>query len=505
MILTIITFIIVLSVLVVVHEYGHFLLARICGIKVKEFAIGFGPKVFTWLKKNDTEFNVRAYPLGGFVSMAGESIEEMDVEGGFQSQPAWKRFLVVFAGPLFSFLFAVVIFMLIGCVFGFPSGYRSNKIQMVMPQTKAHSIGFKAGDEIISVNGIKSEKGDYVDYIHNNPGKDMTILVKRGKKEITFHGSPDIMVSFLNVTCKENPNHIGVLFDTVTRDCDLYKKGVSKNDILISINNVDINSTKELKEFLEKFKGDKLSLVVQSGKDLKTINVPYKPYYYECNNLKFYFPEKVFLLENDKDTKIKNGDVLVSINGQSIKDEKDFEKIESFDSLVVKREKLEKSIKLDENIIFKPVYFVSVGAFGFMPAPNLERTNLIKSVQIGFRYIGLMVGELFKVLTSREIKDNVGGPIAIVSATNSAVNTGLFSVVILTAGLSLSLAILNLLPIPVLDGGHIFIIFLEFIRRKRFTKEQLGTIQAIGLLILVFIFVAVMYSDISKLFTGTLQ
>lgn len=505
MILTIITFIIVLSLLVVVHEYGHFLFARLCGIKVKEFAIGFGPKVFTWLKKNDTEFNVRAYPLGGFVSMAGESIDEMDVEGGFQSQPAWKRFLVVFAGPLFSFLFAVVIFMLIGCIFGFPTGYKSNKIQTVFPQTKAHKLGFKAGDEIISVDGIKSDKGDYVEYIHNNPGKNMTIVVKRGKKELTFKGSPDIMVSFMNVTCKESPDHLGVLFDIVTRDCDLYKKGVSKNDILLSINNVDMNSTKDLKKFLEEFKGDNLSLVIQSGNDLKTINVPYKPYCYESGNIKCYFPEKAFLVENEKDYKIKTGDVLVSVNRQSIKDEKDFKNIKSFDNLVVKREKENVSINLDENLCFKPVYFVSVGAFGFMPSPNLEKTNLLKSVQIGFRYIGLMTSELFKVLTSREIKDNVGGPIAIVSATNSAVNTGLFSVVILTAGLSLSLAILNLLPIPVLDGGHIFIIFLECIRRKRFTKEQLGTIQAIGMLILVFIFVAVMYSDISKLFTGTLQ
>ncbi len=100
-----------LCVLVVVHEYGHFLLARLCKIKINEFAIGFGPKLFTWMRKNGTEFNVRLYPLGGFVSMAGESIDQMDEPDGFQAQPAWKRFLILTAGPIMNFLigFAVVL------------------------------------------------------------------------------------------------------------------------------------------------------------------------------------------------------------------------------------------------------------------------------------------------------------------------------------------------------------------------------------------------------------
>ncbi|MBQ7256125.1 MAG: RIP metalloprotease RseP [Abditibacteriota bacterium] len=508
MILTIITFIIMLSVLVVVHEYGHFIVARLCGVEIKEFAIGFGPKLFTWLRKNGTDFTVRAFPLGGFVSMKGESIEEMDVEGGFQSMPPWKRFLVVFAGPFFSFLFAVLIFISIGWTFGFPTGDTSNKIQMVFPQTKASAIGLRAGDEIISINGIKSVKGSYVDIIHDSAGEEMTLLIKRGNKELTFKAAPDLMVRFLGVNTKENPAGIGVLFDSVDRESDLYKQGVVSGDILISVNGVDIDSTNELKDYLENYKEEEISFVVQSGKKLRTVNVPYLPFYYETCGAKLYLPEFIFVTDIDKEAKygIKTGDELLKIDDNKITDNDSFLKFSQgqVSSVTVKRDEEEKVLNINDYLSPNPVYYIAVGAFGFFPAPMLEKTGFWDSIKIGCGYIGRIIVELFRVLTSREIKDNVGGPIAIVSATNSAVNTGFFSIVLLTAGLSLSLAILNLLPIPVLDGGHIFVLFLEFVRRKRFTKEELGVIQAIGLLIIIFIFVAVMYSDISKLFTDGL-
>jgi len=507
MILTAITFVVMLCVLVVVHEYGHFLFARICGIRVKEFAIGFGPKLFTWLRKKDTDFTVRLYPLGGFVSMAGESLEEIDEEDGFQSQPAWKRFLVVFAGPLFSFLFAVVIFISIGYLFGFPSGKNSNKIQMVMPQTKAAQLGLRSGDEIISINGIPSVEGSYIKEIHSNPDKELSIKIKREGKIITKVGAPDLMVRFAGVNCKTNPKHIGVLIDSISSGSVFAKKGVTENDVLIAINNIDINSTKELENFLTTTKSKELSIVINSGGNLKTINIDYEPYYYKVGNADLYFPEKIFVVEKSTPGfPVKTNQELISINGVKVATYKTFDRLikKPIRTIQVKEDNKIINIDIRQPLTVKPVEFVAVGAFGFVPAPNLIKTNIKDSVVTGSRYIVKMLGELFRVLTSKEIKNNVGGPIAIVSATNSAVNTGMFSIIILMGGLSLSLAILNLLPIPVLDGGHIFIIFLEAIKRKRFTKEQLVIIQSIGLFIIICIFVTVMYSDISKLILGTM-
>ena len=508
MILTVITFVIMLCVLVVVHEYGHFLFARLCGIKIKEFAIGFGPKLFTWMKRKGTDFNVRLFPLGGFVSMHGESIEEMEEEGGFQAQPAWKRFLVVFAGPLFSFLFAVLIFISIGYFFGFPTGKLSNEIQMVMPQTKANELGLRAGDEIISIDGVKSVDGSYTDMIHNSAGKEITLLIKRGGKEITFTSAPDLLIRFMGVNCKESRNNTGVVFDSVSRESEIYKQGIVNNDILLSVNGITLNSTKELKNILDKSEPGEMALVIQQGSGLKTVVINYIPYYFECKEnkeFKFYWPEKIFVAdEKDTDCPIKTGDKLISSDGKEIKTIDDFNECinNTIGTVTVERNKETKEIKINRKLEFNPVYYTAVGAFGFVPSVELVKTNMAESVKMGCKYIGAMVYELFKVMTTREIKDNVGGPIAIASATNSAVNTGFFSIIILTAGLSLSLAIINLLPIPVLDGGHIFVMFIEFLRRKRFTKDQLAYIQMIGLLILIALFVAVMYSDISKLFTG---
>ena len=361
MILTIITFIIMLSVLVVVHEYGHFLFARLCGIKIKEFSIGFGPKLFTWLKKNDTDFNVRAYPLGGFVSMAGESLDEMDDKYGFQAQPAWKRFLVIFAGPLFSFIFAVLIFISIGFFFGFPTGENSNKIQMVLPQSKASEIGLRSGDEIFAVNGIKSVNGSYIDIIHNSVGKELTLTVKRNNKTLTFNAAPDLMLRFLGVNTKVSPNHNGVIFDSVSRETILYKKGVSNNDILISVNGIDVNSTVELKNVLDNIHTEKLSLVVESGHNLKTINVKYTPFYYELGDFKLFFPERYFLSDKDNVSLygLKSEDKLLKINGNEIFTDKGFLKYSNDTIKSITVERNEKNINIFNRKISKTYFFIS--------------------------------------------------------------------------------------------------------------------------------------------------
>ena len=160
MLIAIISFLIVIAVCVIVHEYGHYITAKILGVQVHEFAFGMGPAVFQ-IEKNNMLWSLRLFPVGGFCRLAGMDEEEEGeqvISGmGFNEQPAWKRFLILFNGPLFNILLAVILM----AMFLFMHGVQDmdhSKIGEIMPGFPAESSGLKINDEILSVNGIKAVK-----------------------------------------------------------------------------------------------------------------------------------------------------------------------------------------------------------------------------------------------------------------------------------------------------------------------------------------------------------
>lgn len=165
-------FLFVLGVLVVVHEWGHYIVARMVGIRVEKFSIGFGPVIFG-KKKGDTEFAVSLLPLGGFVKMAGESPEE--AQGNpweFQSKSLLQKFMVVFAGPFMNAFLAFVIFSVIFMT-GQPT--MTSKIGQIMPDMPAYAAGIREGDRIMAVNGTKVSTWDEV-----------LVFVRQGQPEMKF-------------------------------------------------------------------------------------------------------------------------------------------------------------------------------------------------------------------------------------------------------------------------------------------------------------------------------
>ena len=160
MLIAIISFLIVIAVCVIVHEYGHYITAKILGVQVHEFAFGMGPAVFQ-IEKNNMLWSLRLFPVGGFCRLAGMDEEEEGeqvISGmGFNEQPAWKRFLILFNGPLFNILLAIILM----AMFLFMHGVQDmdhSKIGEIMPGFPAENSGLKINDEILSVNGIKAIK-----------------------------------------------------------------------------------------------------------------------------------------------------------------------------------------------------------------------------------------------------------------------------------------------------------------------------------------------------------
>ena len=190
MILTLIYFIVILGIIVLVHEFGHFFFAKLFGIYVHEFAIGMGPKILS-KKKKETEYSIRAIPIGGFCSLAGEGAEEdkkLPKNRLLQSKPVWQRFLVMFFGAGNNFILALVVLFFLGLIVGSPS--TSPIIPSVITGSPAEIAGIKANDEIRYINGHRVKTLDDIQlYLAISKGETEFVIL-RDNKEVTYKITP---------------------------------------------------------------------------------------------------------------------------------------------------------------------------------------------------------------------------------------------------------------------------------------------------------------------------
>lgn len=194
--LTLIYFVIILGVIVLVHEFGHFIFAKIFGIYVYEFAIGMGPRLFHWKsKKGETEYSVRAIPIGGFCSLAGEDLDNDDKvkipsDRRLQSKPVWQRFLVMFFGAGNNFILALLLLLVIALGWGATTS--KPIISELVANNPAEIAGLEIGDTILKINGHKVKTSDDVSIYLQVEDKDkpITFTIKRNEKELDVDVKP---------------------------------------------------------------------------------------------------------------------------------------------------------------------------------------------------------------------------------------------------------------------------------------------------------------------------
>lgn len=191
---SVISFIIVLGLLIFVHEFGHFLFAKLFGVKVLRFSLGFGPKLFG-KQVGETEYLVSAFPLGGYVKMYGENpgdeVEPAEAGRAFNEKPLWQRFCIVAAGPLFNLFFAVLLFFLIYAFVGLPKPIPGTKIGQVAPDSPAAKAGIVAGDVIRAIDGKPISEWEQISKIvRQGNGAPVTLILQRGEATVTVTGTP---------------------------------------------------------------------------------------------------------------------------------------------------------------------------------------------------------------------------------------------------------------------------------------------------------------------------
>jgi regulator of sigma E protease len=190
-------FILVLGLLVFVHEFGHFIFAKLFGVRVLKFSLGFGPKVVGKVI-GETEYVISAFPLGGFVKMFGENPDEQQVPGedrkvSFAHKPVWQRFMIVFAGPLFNLLFSVVLFFMVFTFVGIPTPVDTTQVGKVNENSPAAVAGMRPGDVILQIEN-KETTGwlDVLEEVKNSQGKPVSVVIQRGGEQLTLQIIPEI-------------------------------------------------------------------------------------------------------------------------------------------------------------------------------------------------------------------------------------------------------------------------------------------------------------------------
>ncbi|NOX89772.1 MAG: RIP metalloprotease RseP [Calditrichaeota bacterium] len=434
----ILAIIFVFSLLVIIHELGHFLAAKWMGVRVERFSIGFPPKIFS-KKIGETEFSISAIPLGGYVKMAGFIDESMDtkVTGApdeFQSKPTWRKIVIISGGVIMNFLLAILILTLLNFFQG----------ERIIPGTTvgylgedgiAQKIGFKQYDKILAINDQPvSTWNDVQERFVDNLNSDIYFKVLRDGKEIVLR--------YKREWFKEDKGeqlNIGPLIPAkvgeVSPGMPADKIGLKRGDEIIEIAGQPIKDWSSMTEVIRKYPGQEVSIKWKRGDSILAAKIT----------------PQVFEEKDTNDKVVKVGKIGIS-------------------------------------------YYFDHQEVGLIKAVGLGVTNTIDLLVINVRSI-------YWVITgTKSAKEIIGGPIMIAKMAGDAANAGWAYLWYLIAALSTVLAFFNILPIPALDGGHLVFILIEGIKGKPVPIKIKLKVQQIGLAILLTLIIFIFYIDISRMF-----
>ena len=431
-------FLVGLAVLIFVHELGHFLAARKCGVIVEKFSIGFGKKLFGFTSRG-TEFIVAAIPLGGYVKMKGEELgEETSEEGSFSAAPPQHRLLIAFAGPAFNILFALAIY-----VFVYMIGVETigSVIGTVKENSPALEAGLQTGDKIISVNNKPIRFWSQLQKkVYHSPGEKLDFQIERLNKGIInleiIPTTEEIKNLFGDT---EQVGLIGItpLANTITyikKESAAEKAGLQLNDRIIAVQNINIFGWSDLRPAAVDKPGELLTFKIQ---------------------------------RNDTEILIPLTPTPKTIKGPDGND-----------------------LKIGE---------IGIGMSGLMV---LEQYGLIGSVSRAIKetweMTSLIAISVQKMLFGSIPADQIGGPILIFQIYGEQAEQGFNEFIRLTALLSINLGLINLLPIPILDGGHILFFLIEIIKGRPVSERNRELAQQVGFFMLISLMVFAFYNDIAR-------
>ncbi len=438
---SIITFLIIISFLIFVHELGHLLAAKWANVKVEVFSIGFGKKLFSF-KYGETEYSLSLLPLGGYVKMHGEdAIEEesttntkikIDEDRSYKNLPNYKKQIILFAGPLMNLLIPFIFFPII----------HMGGVEMPAFLEKAPVVGY------------------YEDSSKNSLFKENDLILKINNTDV------DSWKSLLNKKNEFIENNQTIF---IVRDSEVKKINISKD----SSNKVIIDKIYPIQ--------DPVVSQVIPGSKAEEIGLMKSDIIKEINGTKIYNWYQISRVLNTKNVyefsvKIQRGDNI-------------FDKNVIFDSNA--------SRKL---LGISPLIELKEEKLGFFSSISRGFHDSLRAIDLIFNGIMSLLSGLFSSESSMgDIKNSLAGPIAIAKYSGAAAEKGINSLFQFMIVISINLGIINLLPIPLLDGGHIFFNSIEMITRRKINQKFLNFANRIGFAALITLMLFAIYNDFVNL------
>jgi regulator of sigma E protease len=430
-VITFITFLVVIGILIFFHELGHFLVAKLSGVRVEKFSLGFGPKLIGF-KRGNTEYLVSLFPLGGYVKMAGEDPAEKSKgeEWEFLSKRVWQKLLIVVAGPISNIILAMFLFILVFMIgTAVMESLTSTRIGRIDPASPADEAGLNVGDRIISIGDqeIKDWFG-LIKIMQRGVNRKLTVRLLRDKAQVVRTINPAIDKQSGATYVGASP-YMSSEIGNVLLDYPAQEAGLKVGDKILKIDGKDIEQWYDAAEIIHQSAGKELTLEIERAKEVSNVNL-------------------TPIVDPDR----------------------------------------------------------GVGVIGISPKTTIRRLGFLSSIREGLAqtwyFTRLTYWAIWKLITGQVSLRTLGGPVMIAQLAGQAVKFGIVNLLMLIAIVSVNLGAINLLPIPVLDGGHVIFLFLEKVKGRPLSIRARELSQQIGLFILIALMIFVTFNDIMRALGG---
>jgi regulator of sigma E protease len=437
--------VIVLGILILIHEWGHFIVARLSGVGVERFSIGFGKVLWSYRGK-ETEYCLSAVPFGGYVKMMGD--DENPLEGGktgtvdpakaFNGKPLWIRFLIVFAGPGMNFVLAAIILAVLAMVVG--RAVIPPVVGSLAQSGPAAQAGIRSGDRIVAVDGRPvRDWGDVLSGVQAGRGRPMTVAVKGQEGERQLSVTPVSTQVCDEVGDKREVWDLGAqpflapVIGDVIPDLPAAKAGLRSGDRVLAVDGKPVSTWDEMAQTIHGRPGVPTRLDIRRGSETLAVTVT---------------PEAP------------------------------------------------KQVSAD----CKAMGLIGIGqAF----SGEVIRPNPAVAVWQGFKntahYTDITVRAFYKLVAGRLDRSNIGGPIQIAMSAGQQARQGVTSLAVFTALISVNLFVLNLLPVPMLDGGHLLFFCFEAVLGRPLSVRKREVAQQVGFALLMLLMVFAVYNDLKRI------